>query len=337
MSNEKPAVDRSAVELLFGLMYGYFASRAIHVAAELGIADRLRDGPKTVDQLASATATHRQSLYRLLRMLAGYGVFAENRDGQFELTPAAALLQTGALRDVARIFNEADWNAYGNLLYSIKTGQPAFEHVNGMGAFDYYKAHPDAQDRFDRGMANFAEEENRVVARAYDFGKFRRILDVGGGRGGLLAEILKVYPFVQAVLFDQPQVVANPEYLRAAGVLDSCQVVGGNFFESVPKGADAYVLKRIIHDWNDDTSAAILRRCRDAVLDGGRIIVVDAVVPTGNEFHPSKPVDLLMMVLLDGRERTDADFRELFGRAGLKLNRVVPTEGIVSIVEGERI
>jgi SAM-dependent methyltransferase len=270
-------------------------------------------------------------------MLAGYGVFAENLDGQFELTPAAALLQTGALRDVARMFNEADWNAYGNLLYSIKTGQPAFEHVNGMGAFDYYKAHPDAQERFDRGMANFANEENRVLARAYDFGKFRCIVDVGGGRGGLLSEILKVHPSVKAVLFDQPQVAANPEYLRAAGELDRCQVVGGNFFESVPKGADAYLLKRIIHDWNDDTSAGILRRCRDAVLDGGRIIVIDAVVPTGNKFHQSKAVDLLMMVLLDGRERTETDFRELFGRAGLKLNRVVPTEGIVSIVEGEPI
>src|SRR5712691_7664413 len=133
MSKAKSAVDQAAVELLFGLISGYLASRAIHVAAELGIADLLRDGPKTVDQLTSATGTHRQSLYRLLRMLAGYGVFAENRDGQFELTPAAALLQTGALRDAARMMNEADWNAYGNLLYSIKTGQPAFQHVHGMG------------------------------------------------------------------------------------------------------------------------------------------------------------------------------------------------------------
>jgi hypothetical protein len=269
-------------------------------------------------------------------MLAGYGVFAENRDGHFELTPAAALLQTGALRDAVRIFNEAAWNAYGNLLYSIKTGQPAFEHLYGMGAFDYYKAHPDAQERFDRGMARFADEENRVVASSYDFGKFRRIVDVGGGRGGLLAEILKAYSSVEAVLFDQPQVVANPEYLGAAAVLDRCEIVGGNFFESVPEGADAYMLKRIIHDWNDETSVGILKRCRDAVVDGGRVIVIDAVVPAGNEFHSSKPADLLLMVLLDGRERVEAEFRELFGRAGLKLNRVVPTEAAVSIVEGER-
>jgi hypothetical protein len=337
MPEEKSAVDQAAVELVFGLWWGWVASRAMHVAAELGIADLLHEGPKTVDQLASATGAHRQSLYRLLRMLAGYGVFAEDRDGHFALTPAAALLQTGALRDAVRMMNEADWNAYANLLYSIKTGQPAFPHVHGMGYFDYLSAHPEAQVRFDRGMASFADEENRIVASAYDFGQFRRIVDVGGGRGGLLADILGIYPSVKGVLYDQPQVVANPDRLQAAGVLERCDVVGGNFFTSVPEGADAYVLKRIIHDWNDEISAGILGRCRDAVIDGGRVIVVDAVVPATNEFHMSKPFDLLIMVLLDGRERTEADFRELFGRAGLKLNRVVPTEAVVSIVEAERI
>jgi hypothetical protein len=223
-----------------------------------------------------------------------------------------------------------------DLLYNIKTGESAFKHVCGVGFFDYLSAHPDAQVRFDRGMANVANAENPVVASAYDFGKFGRIVDVGGGRGGLLAEILKAHASPKGVLFDQPQVVAQPDYLKAAAVLDRCEVIGGNFFEAVPKGADAYVLKRIIHDWNDDTNEGILRRCRDAVVDGGRVLVVDAVVPAGNEFHFSKPSDLLMMVLLDGRERTEADFRELFGRAGLKLNRIVPTASAVSIVEGER-
>jgi SAM-dependent methyltransferase len=336
MPEEKSAPDQNPLDQLFGLMFGWLATRAIHVAAELGIADLLHDGPKTVDQLASATGAHRQSLYRLLRMLAGSGVFAEDRAGRFELTPAAALLQSGVLRDAARMFGEADWNAYGNLLHNIKTGEPAFKHVYGVDFFEYISAHPEAQVRFDRGMANSASAENPVVANSYDFGKFRRVVDVGGGRGGLLAEILRAYPSLKGVLYDQPQVVANPDYVTAAGVLDRCEVVGGNFFESVPKGADAYVLKRIIHDWNDDTSEGILRRCRDAVVDGGRVIVVDDVVPAGNEFHFSKPSDLLMMVLLDGRERTEADFRVLFGRAGLKLNRIVPTAAVVSIVEGER-
>jgi hypothetical protein len=336
MPEEKSALDQAAVELLDRIAWGWLASRAIHVAAELGIADLLHDGPKTIDQLASATGTHEQSLCLLLRMLAGYGVFTEDRAGHFKLTPAAALLQTGALRDVVQMTNEAEWNAYGNLLYSIKTGQPAFPHVHGEGYFDYLSAHPDAQARFDRGMAIIAGAENPVVARSYDFGKFRRIVDVGGGRGGLLAEILKTYPSLRGILYDQPQVVANPDYVRAAGVLDRCELVGGNFFESVPKGADVYVLKRIIHDWNDDTSAGILRRCRDAVLDGGRVIVVDKVVPAGNEVHGSKRSDLLMMVVYGGRERTEADFHELFSRAGLKLNRIVATASVVSVIEGER-
>jgi hypothetical protein len=336
MPEEKSAPDQAAVELLFRLRWGWLASQGIYVAAELGIADLLHDGPKTVDQLASSTGAHPQSLYRLLRMLAGYGVFADDRAGRFELTPAAALLQTGVLRDAARIMIPAEWNAYGDLLHNIKTGESAFNHVYGFGFFDYLSTHPDAQVRFDRGMASRANAENPVVASAYDFGKFRRIVDVGGGRGGLLAEILKAHASPKGVLFDQLQVVAQPDYLKAADVLDRCEVIGGNFFEAVPKGADAYVLKRIIHDWNDDTGAGILRRCRDAVIDGGRIIVVDAVVPVGNDFHFSKPSDLLMMVILDGRERTEADFRALFGRAGLKLNRIVPTDSVVSIVEGER-
>ena len=316
------------------IIWGWLATRGIYVAAELGIADLLREGPKTADELALASGAHGPSLYRLLRMLAGYGIFVEDGPGRFGLTPAGALLQTGALRDVVRMMNEADWNAAGHLLHSIKTGKSAFNHVHGLGFFEYLGAHPDAQERFDRGMANGASIENPVVAGSYDFSKFRRIVDVGGGRGGLLAEILKLYPTPKGVLYDQPQVVAHPDYLTTAGVRDRCEVVAGNFFESVPRGADAYVVKRIIHDWDDDICVGILRRCRDAVSDEGRVIVVDAVVPAGNEFHSSKPSDLLMMVLLGGRERAEADFRSLFRRAGLKLNQIVSTASVVSIVEG---
>jgi len=311
-------------------------SRAISVAAELGIADLLRDGPRTTEELARASGAHPQYLYRLLRMLAGYRVFAEDGTGRFTLTPAAALLQTGAFRDVSRMMSEADWNAFGHLLHNVKTGENAFKHVHGVGFFDYLSAHPEAQERFDRGQANGTDTEDPIVASAYDFGQFKRIVDVGGGRGGLLAEILKIHASPKDVLFDQPQVIAQPDHLRAAGVLDRCETVGGNFFEFVPKGADAYVLKRIIHDWNDDICEGILRRCRDGLADGGRVLVIDAVVPPGDEPHFSKSMDLLMMVLLDGKERTEADFRELFRRAGLKLNRIVPTASLMCVVEGER-
>jgi O-methyltransferase domain len=339
MNAEKRVPDQAAVDQLIGLSWGWLVSRGIYVAAELGIADLLREGPQPVDQLAAATGAHPQYLYRLLRMLAGYGVFAEDSVGQFILTPVAVLLQTGALRDSvrSRAGLQAASFANGDLLHNIKTGESAFKHVHGVGFFDYLSVHPEAQELFDRGMANGANAENPIVASSYDFGQFQRIVDVGGGRGGLLAEILKIYPSPRGVLFDQPQVVLHPDYLTAAGVMDRCETIGGNFFDSLPNGADAYVLKRILHDWNDDICEGILRRCRDGLVNGGRVIVVDAVVPPGNEFHYSKPLDLLMMALLDGRERTEEDFRKLFDGAGLKLNRIVATPSVMSVVEGERI
>jgi hypothetical protein len=328
--------DRDAAERLFELAWGWLVARGIYVAAELGIADLLSNGPRTAEELAIASGAHATSLNRLLRMLAGYGVFAGDSKGRFELTPMAALLQTGALRDMARFMSEADWNAYGNLLHNVRTGESAFKHVHGENFFDFLNARPAAIERFDRGMASFSDAENKAVAAAFDFGSFRQILDVGGGRGGLLAEILKAYPSPRGVLYDQPQVIAQPDYLKAAGVLHRCEVVGGNFFERVPSGADAYVLKRIIHDWDDDSCKDILSRCRDAAAEsGGRVIVIDAVLPRGNEFHYGKPLDLLMMVLNDGRERTEMEFDDLLARSGLKLLRIVPTLSIVSVVEAE--
>jgi hypothetical protein len=336
MGASDTSAEQAAYDLIFGLRVGWLVSRALHVAAELGVADHLSEGPRDISELAAATNSHPQSLYRLLRMLASYGVFAETADRHFGLTPAAALLRSGILRDAVRMFSDADWNAAGALLHNIKTGQPAFKHVNGQGFFEYLGTHPESQTRFDRAMASAAEEENLPIANAYDFSKYRRIVDVGGGRGGFLAAILKTYPSPRGVLYDQPQVVEHPEYLTKGGVRDRCDVVGGTgFFASIPVGADLYVLKRVLHDWPDDVCEGILRRCRDAVAKDGRVVVVDAVIPAGNHPDPTKAVDLLMMILLDGRERTETDFRELFARAGLKLTRIVATPSMLSIVEGE--
>lgn len=336
MEASDTTAERAAYELILQLRVGWLVSRALHVAAELGVADLLSAGPKGIAELATATDSHPQSLYRLLRMLASYGVFAETTDRRFELTPAAALLRSGILRDAARMFSDADWNAAGALLHNIKTGQPAFKHVNGQGFFEFLSTHEESQTRFDRAMASAAEEENLPIANAYDFSKYRRIVDVGGGRGGFLAAILKTYSSPRGVLYDQPQVVEHPDYLTKAGVRDRCDVVGGaGFFESIPPGADLYVLKRVLHDWPDEVCEGILRRCRDAVAKDGRVVVVDAVIPPGNHPDPIKAVDLLMMILLDGRERTEADFRELFANAGLRLTRIVATPSSLSIVEGE--
>jgi hypothetical protein len=316
----------------------------LHVATELVIADLLKDGPQTIEELARATEAQQQSLYRLLRMLAGYGVFAEESPGRFQLTPAAALLQTrvpGSLHDAVKMVGDMAgdgswWSAVGHLRHSVLTGEPVFSYVHGMGFFEFLTQHPEASKWFDRGLANFATPENTAIVGAYDFTPFQRVVDVGGGQGGLLAEIMKAHPAVRGTLYDRAEVVQEPAYLTGAGLIDRCEIVGGDFFKSVPTGGDAYILKRILHDWSDQRCVQILRTCREAMGEKTRILVVDAVVPPGNESHPSKVMDILMMALVEGRERTEEEFRELYRQAGLKLTRVVATPSVLSIVEGER-
>ena len=327
----------SPVEVIMNMALGYLVSRSLHVATELGIADLLKDGPKTIEELASSTGAHRDSLYRLLRTLAAQGVFAEDEHGRFVTTPAAVLLQQGVMRDGVLLCGEVTsdgswWNAVGALRHSIMMGEPAFNRQHGMGFFDYLSAHPECGQWFDRRMANFAEAENPAIAGAYDYARFGHIVDVGGGQGGLLAEILKRHPTVRGILFDLPQVIRNPAYLSKEGFAERWTTVGGDFFQSVPTGGDAYVLKRILHDWSDEQCVRILRCCRAAMGDRARLLVVDAVVPAGNTPHPGKVMDILMMVL-GGCERTEQEFSTLFAKAGLQLTTITTTPSTLSIVE----
>jgi hypothetical protein len=338
-------VQHSPQELILGIALSYLVSRSLHVAAELGIADLLKDGPKSVEELARATGAHQLSLHRLLRTLSGYGIFSEASPGKFQLTPAAALLQTGtpdslldAVKMVADMTGDGSWwNTIGNLQDSVLTGEAVFSRVHGMGFFEYLTQHPEAGAWFDRGLANFAAPENAAIVAAYDFTEFKRVVDVGGGRGGLLAEILKSHPSLKGILYDLPQVVRDPAYLAAAGLLDRCEIIGGNFFESLPGGGGVYILKRILHDWSDQRCLEILRSCREAMDDNARLLVVDAVLPVGDEPHPGKVMDILMMALSEGLERTEQEFCELYERAGFKLTNVIPTRSVLSIVEGMRI
>lgn len=328
----------SPVDVVMGMALGYLVSRSLHVATELGIADLLKDGPKTVEELASSTGSHRESLYRLLRTLAAQGVFAEDDHGRFVTTPAAALLQQGVMRDGVLLCGEATgdgswWNTVGTLRHSIMTGEPAFNRQHGMRYFDYLSNHPECGQWFDRGMANFATAENPAIAGAYDYSRFDNIVDVGGGQGGLLAEILKRHPTVRGTLFDLPQVIRNPAYLSKEAFAERWTTVGGDFFQSVPTGGDAYVLKRILHDWSDEQCLRILRCCREAMGDRTRLLVVDAVVPAGNTPHPGKLMDIFMMLVAEGRERTEQEFRDLFGKAGLKLTTITGTPSTLAIVE----
>ena len=305
------------------------AARCLQVVAELGIADLVTDRPRTATELASATGAHEDSLYRVLRMLAARGIFAEDDEQRFRLTPAASVLRSGvdgSLRSRLRLaWQDLIWATYGELPHTVMTGEPAFDRAHGLPLFDYLAENPDANTAFDRAMAQISGPEDAAVAAAYNFGRHRLVVDVGGGRGGLLAAVLDRYPTVRAVLFDQPQVVADADLL-VGEPRERCSVVAGDFFDSVPTDGDAYLLKRIVHDWDNATAVDLLRRCRASARPGGRVLVVEAVIRPGNEPDPHKAQDIGMMLLTRGRERSAAELRALFERSGLHLRRIIPVE-----------
>ena len=322
---------------LLQMMTGYWVSQAIHVAARLGIADRLADGPKSSAELAAATESDAPTLYRLLRALASVGVFTEAIPGHFVLTPLAALLRTGtadSMRALAIIYNEEGYRAWGDLLYSVRTGQPAFEHVFGLPVFEYYAQHPESDRLLNEGLVGYTNRVAGAVVAAYDFSPFGTVVDVGGGYGALLAAILQRHPRTRGILFDQPHVVAGAaEQLQTAGVADRCTRIAGDFFVAVPDGGDAYVLSQILHDWDDGRSMAILQQCRRAIPDAGKLLVVETVLPPGEEPSFGKWLDLHMLAITGGRERTAAEYDALFQAAGFALARVLPTPAGPSVVE----
>jgi O-methyltransferase domain/Dimerisation domain len=322
---------------LLHMMTGYWISKAIAVAATLGIADLLANGPLSSDELATATQTHAPSLYRVLRALASIGIFSEVAPGRFALTPMAALLRSGApdsMRALAIMFAEEQYRAWGDVLHSVRTGQPAFEHAFAMPYFAYLATHPEASRVFNAAMVGGTNQIFDAVVAAYDFSPFGTIVDVGGGHGALLAALLRSNPAARGILFDLPHVVEGAEpFLVAAGVADRCTRVGGDFFAEIPAGADAYVLSQILHDWDDERSVVILGQVHRAMPDHGKLLVVELMLPPGDEPSFGKWMDLHMMVLLSGRERTAAHYATLFRAAGFELAREVPTPTGQSIVE----
>jgi len=327
---------------LFRMVTGYYASRAIHVAAKLGIADLLAEGPRGCDELAEATGTHADSLRRLLRLLASAGVFIEEEDGQFALTPIGACLRSGvpgSMRAAALLFGGITQQAWGDLLHSVETGAPAFGRVFGMEPFEYMAAHPDEAANFDAAMADFTRHIVIAVTAAYDFSLFRRIVDVGGGNGALLAGILAANPTLRGVVFDLPDVATRAtEQIRELGLAGRCESVGGDFFEEVPGGGDAYLLKHVIHDWNDDRATAILRTCRRAMAAEAKLLIVEGVYPAridqSDESRGAAANDVNMLVCTGGRQRSEAEFRSLYEAAGFRLTRIVPTQTPVKVIEG---
>jgi ubiquinone/menaquinone biosynthesis C-methylase UbiE len=327
---------------LFQMASGYWVSQSIYVAAKLGIADLLKDSPKSCDELATATGTNAPSLYRVLRALASLGVFAETELNHFTLTPLAACLQSDvpdSFRAFVIMLGEEQYRAWGEFMHSVQTGGSSFEHIYGMNLFEYLAQNPESAKIFDESMTNASVVESAALAASYDFSSIQTLVDVAGGEGHLIASILKSNPTLKGVLFDQPYVIERAKrFLEAEGVLERCHLAAGNFFESVPEGGDAYILKYIIHDWDDERAIVILKQCHKVMPDNGKLLVAEKVIPPGNEPFIGKFFDLHMLVMTPGgRERTEAEYRALFEKAGFKLTRIVPTQKEVSIIEGIRV
>lgn len=331
--------EQSGAIQLNQMLGGYWISQAIYVAAELGLADELAEGPRSVEQLADRTGSNSGALYRVLRALASVGIFDENGDRSFSLTPLGGRLRSdapGSQRSFAIMSGAEFYETWGRLLHSVRTGEEGFHKAFGKRFFEYMTEHPDRHGIYDAAMTGVHGGETQPMLDAYDFSPFQTVTDIGGGNGLLLAGILERHPAVNGILFDLPAVAdrARP-VVSSLGISDRCRVVGGDFFSSVPAGCDAYVMRHIIHDWQDDEAIAILRNCREAMNPEGRVLVVECVIPPGNGPSFGKWLDL-MMLLVGGRERTEDEFRRLFSEAGLTLNRVIPTASDVSVVEGVR-
>ena len=331
------ADELSPRETLWRMTNAYQASEAIHVAATLGIADLLEDGPSSVEHLAETTGTHAPALLRVLRALASVGVFAED-EGRFYQTSLSEYLRSDAPGSVrawaVQIGRPYHWNSWGHLLHSVETGEPAFRHLYGTTPWEYRAANPEDDAVFNAAMSSLSTAVGEAVVRSYDFSGIGTLVDVGGGEGALLAEILAANPTLRGVLFDQPRVVEGARLLERAGVAERCEVVGGSFFEAVPAGADAYLLKSVIHDWDDAEATRILSKCREAMAEGGKLLVVEPIIGPSNEPDPAKFSDLNMLVMLGGRERTAEDFERLYAGAGFELSKIVRTGSPFAVIEG---
>jgi SAM-dependent methyltransferase len=339
MSSPETTHEVPPSQRLLQMLNGKWITQAVSVAATLGVADLLKDGPRDVEELAKATSTHADSLYRLLRALTSVEIFAETEGRRFSLTPLAQCLRSDApdsMRNAARMFGlPLFWRSWEELLQAVKTGETGLKRAFGItDPFAYFSEHPADAQVFDGAMTDLSRGRSPAITEAYDFGRFGKIVDAGGGHGMLLITILRRYPRPRGVVFDLPQVVTGAQAaIAAAGLSDRCETVAGDIFESVPAGADAYMMKSIIHGFNEERALVILGNIRRAIRPEGRLLLVEFVVPPGNTPSLAKLNDLNMLVIPGGRERTREEFRHLLAAARFKLGGIYPTAA-QSIVEG---
>jgi len=328
--------------VLLQMIMGSMLTQAIHVAAELDFAGILADGPLAAAEIAQQAGSDPDASERLLRTLASFGIFAEAADGRFALTPLADALRADApvsMRGMALLLGHPyQWEDWGHLIDSVRTGEPVMEKLRGMGGYEFLAANPDFAQVFEGGMGTLSDLETVPVAEGYDYAKFDTLVDVFGGRGAVLAEILQRAPATHGVLFDQrAEHLGAQKFLEEAGVTDRVSIDTGELFGAVPAGADGYLLKHIVHEWPEAKSLEILRNVRNAIRDDGTVLLVEFVLPDGNEPHPGKLVDLWLMILMGGRERTRSQYAELLGKAGFELTRVIETASSAAIIEAKPV
>jgi hypothetical protein len=329
-----PSPEQTLLQMLLGAM----VSRALTYAAEVQVADCLKERPQSAAAIAQTLGLHEDATYRMMRALSAVGVFAELPGKEFALTPLSDPLRTDAPHSmqawVAHLGFEPMYRSFAELDYTMRTGKSAFMKIYGTDIFEWLAAHPREQKTFDRAMSEASKMTAAAIAKAYDFSGIKHLVDVGGGQGRLLAVLLAHNAQLRATLFDRETVVAGaPELLEMSGVKGRVSIESGSFFERVPEGADAYILKAVLHDWDDARAANILENCRRAMSPGGRVLVCDPVLSQRRDAASAKLFDFMILCTAGGRERTTEEFTELFERVGLKLWRVIPTDSMLSIIE----
>ena len=328
---------------LLSIVSSAWTSAAIYVAAKLGIADLLKDGPRSVEFLSVATSTHETSLYRVLRAVASAGVFTENDGKTFANTPMSETLRADhpqSVRDLTIWMNEPEhWKVYGDLMHSVKTGVPAWNKTHGEPVFPYlFKTNPELGTIFNNAMTSYTHQTTTPLLEAYDFSSAQIVADIGGGLGHLLGAVLAANTGITGVLFDLPEVLQGaPAMLKKFGVDERVEIVRGDFTQDIPVVADIYMLKHIIHDWYDDKNQVILGNIRNNMPDSAKVLIIETIIPEGNDPHFSKIIDLEMLVAPGGMERTAREFESLLQKSGLRLKRIIPTNGMMSIIEAVKV
>jgi hypothetical protein len=338
------ARDPSAALMQFTM--AYVPAAALWVAAELKIADLMDGGPRSVAELANKTGVNEEALFRILRLLATVGIFTEIEPRRFALTPPAELLRSDhpqSFRDtVVWLADPFHFNIAAQMLESVRSGRPTVEHVTGKSVFDYFVGNRVEFDRFHLAMTNLSAMAVGAALEAYDFSGFKTIVDVGGGHGFAICSILQKYPHMQGILFDLKDTVPGADKrIHELGLQERCRTTSGDFFQAVPEGGDVYFMKHILHDWSDEQAVIILQNCRRALESNSdrkrtrKVVLLEFVLPPGNEPHPSKLIDIEMLFFTGGHERTEQEWRELFARVGFRLSRVVPTKSPFCVIEAE--